>query len=122
MVIFFFFFQVVKLKNVNYTVKVQRSEAGYATVGSKLTDCLLPCLKPPMPKEDFAVLSDFSAFLMPGSITLVCGPPGCGKHADTPPPPPCSERSVQAPLAAGKARRAHTLQCTVKCVPVSADG
>ncbi|CAI5514863.1 unnamed protein product [Closterium sp. Naga37s-1] len=73
--------QVVKLHDVTYTAKIQRKQEGYETVGSKLLGCFLPCASPPAPWEDFNVLSDLSAYFMPGSLTLICGPPGCGKSA-----------------------------------------
>ncbi|CAI6006189.1 unnamed protein product [Closterium sp. NIES-65] len=73
--------QVVKLHDVTYTAKIQRKQEGYETVGSKLLGCFLPCASPPAPWEDFNVLSDLSAYFMPGSLTLICGPPGCDLSA-----------------------------------------
>ncbi|GAQ79604.1 pleiotropic drug resistance protein [Klebsormidium nitens] len=73
--------QVVKFKNVSYTSQIRRTTKGYATVGSKLVDCFAPCMKEKAPIEMFHILDDCTGYLMPGTLTLVLGPPGCGKSS-----------------------------------------
>jgi hypothetical protein len=58
---------------------VQPAQEGYATVGSAVLRCFLPCFASKQGPTKFPILQDCTGYLMPGTLTLVCGPPGCGK-------------------------------------------
>jgi len=73
--------QVVKFDKVNFSAQVLGAEQGYETVGSKCFKCLLPCFSKRQGIQKFMVLENCSGYLMPGTMTLVCGPPGCGKSS-----------------------------------------
>eukprot|EP00898_Chlorokybus_atmophyticus_P002867 jgi/Chlat1/3581/Chrsp234S03598 len=73
--------QVVRFKGVTYTGSVAvAGSLGYETVGSRLGKCLLPCAaKARSTSVSYPILNDASGYLMPGTLTIVLGPPGCGK-------------------------------------------
>eukprot|EP00850_Spirogloea_muscicola_P017864 SM000157S02094 [mRNA] locus=s157:259267:270139:- [translate_table: standard] len=71
--------QVVTFKNLTYTSRVRPPKEGFETVGSAVANCLFSCLQPKGLAQDFDVIKDCTGYLMPGTLTLVCGPPGCGK-------------------------------------------
>lgn len=71
--------QVVKFNQVNLHAQVLGAKHGYETVGSVCFKCLLPCFADRQVTQRFTILDNCSGYLMPGSLTLVCGPPGCGK-------------------------------------------
>lgn len=74
--------QVIKFKNITYTTKVMIAEKQFPTVGSTFLD-LLPRFKKRRRKK-FYILNNCSGYLMPGTFTLLCGPPGCGKGSIDP--------------------------------------
>lgn len=71
--------QVVKFKGLTYGAQVMGAKQGYETVGSLASKCFCPCLADKQAMQKFTILDNCSGYLMPGTLTLVCGPPGCGK-------------------------------------------
>lgn len=71
--------QAVKFKGVTYGAELRGAKQGFETVGSTLMKCLFPCGAEKQGMQEFKVLDNCSGYLMPGTLTLVCGPPGCGK-------------------------------------------
>ncbi|OAE18414.1 hypothetical protein AXG93_3426s1070 [Marchantia polymorpha subsp. ruderalis] len=73
--------QVIKFKDVSYFTNVNEAKEGYETVGSMSLKLFLPCIGNRAPPSKFSILQDCTGYLMPGTLTLVCGPPGCGKSS-----------------------------------------
>ncbi|CAM6092842.1 unnamed protein product [Calypogeia fissa] len=73
--------QVIKFKDISYYTMVLPAQEGYETVGSMVLRCLMPCLAAKKTPTKFSILEDCTGYLMPGTLTLVCGPPGCGKSS-----------------------------------------
>ncbi|KAK3272293.1 hypothetical protein CYMTET_19399 [Cymbomonas tetramitiformis] len=77
--------QMVKFRNVNYSASLFVSEEAYETVGSKAMKPLvklrnlLQGKKPPITEK--VLVGDLTGYLTPGTMTLVIGPPGCGKSS-----------------------------------------
>ncbi|KAL3683081.1 hypothetical protein R1sor_001103 [Riccia sorocarpa] len=71
--------QVIKFKDVSYHTHLPDAKEGYDTVGSVCLKLFLPCLSAGKVPSKFPILQDCTGYLMPGTLTLVCGPPGCGK-------------------------------------------
>lgn len=71
--------QVVKFKGVTYGAEIRGAKEGFETVGSVAMKCLFACCAEKLTMQKFKVLDNCSGYLMPGTLTLVCGPPGCGK-------------------------------------------
>lgn len=73
--------QVVKFKGLTYAATVLGAKVGYETVGSIALKCCCPGFREKQEMQKFTVLDNCSGYLMPGTLTLVCGPPGCGKSS-----------------------------------------
>ncbi|KAL2652756.1 hypothetical protein R1flu_020884 [Riccia fluitans] len=73
--------QVIKFKDVSYYTHLPEAKEGYDTVGSVSLKLFLPCLGAGKAPSKFPILQDCTGYLMPGTLTLVCGPPGCGKSS-----------------------------------------
>jgi ABC-type multidrug transport system ATPase subunit len=77
----------IKVKNLSYIARRNAQLPGMDTVGTKVLRVvkaltILPLLKSYMTKPKYVtkkVLRDVSIILPPGELTLVLGPPGCGK-------------------------------------------
>ncbi|XP_024529740.1 ABC transporter G family member 38-like [Selaginella moellendorffii] len=74
---------VLRFKAISVTMDHTEVGPGYDTFGKKLLGCLLGvCIKLARSKKKSSkikVLKDVSGYVMPGSMTLVLGPPGSGK-------------------------------------------
>jgi ABC-type multidrug transport system ATPase subunit/ABC-type multidrug transport system permease subunit len=69
--------QIVKFKGLTVTKKM-KVEAGYDTMFTKVQGIV----KSPISRshvEEMALLKDVTGYIMPGTLTLIMGPPGCGK-------------------------------------------
>ncbi|KAG0601370.1 hypothetical protein M758_11G105200 [Ceratodon purpureus] len=73
--------QVVKFKGLTYGAELRHAKQGFETVGSTLAKCFLACCAERQGMQHFKILDNCSGYLMPGTLTLVCGPPGCGKSS-----------------------------------------
>ncbi|KAJ7522819.1 hypothetical protein O6H91_18G028200 [Diphasiastrum complanatum] len=71
--------QVVKFKNVTYSTTLMR-DTGYESLYTKALECLKGPLKESKIRR-VTVLKGVTGYIMPGSLTLVLGPPGCGRSA-----------------------------------------
>ena len=71
--------QVVKFRRLTYGVQLSDAKQGYETVGSMAMKCFFACCAERQGIQQFKILDNCSGYLMPGTLTLVCGPPGCGK-------------------------------------------
>ncbi|PON69613.1 ABC transporter, G [Parasponia andersonii] len=97
--------QVVRFSNVRYATKVEVSDNEYETFGSKLVDCFMGPLNTVFKSKTSSwlqILKGVDGYIMPGSMTLLLGPPGSGK-------------STLLGILAGrvKASRSSMLQCRV---------
>ncbi|EFJ33605.1 hypothetical protein SELMODRAFT_406260 [Selaginella moellendorffii] len=77
--------QVVRFSGVRLSVS-QEQALGYETFGGKLLGCFLGPLRNLLLdrktiKRKIEVLKDLDGFIMPGSTTLLLGPPGSGKSS-----------------------------------------
>jgi ABC-type multidrug transport system ATPase subunit len=78
-VFFFFFWQVVRFSGINYSKKIEISDNGYETFGNKVVDCFVGPLKSLLQRKDpkwMQILRGVDGYIMPGSMTLLLGPPG----------------------------------------------
>ncbi|KAL2613833.1 hypothetical protein R1flu_025525 [Riccia fluitans] len=70
--------QVIHFKNVNCTVTVQL-DPGYESIHTKVVECAKGPFKESRQKQ-VQLLKDATGYVMPGTLTLVLGPPGSGKN------------------------------------------
>lgn len=78
------FSQVIKFKDVIYAARIRPEIEGGITVASSFERAFLGRFRDavlPRPHKIIPMLDRITGFLMPGSLTLVLGPPGCGKTA-----------------------------------------
>ncbi|CAM6087925.1 unnamed protein product [Calypogeia fissa] len=77
--------QVVRFYDINYSTKVSPQPPGFATFGAKLFNCFFGLFAAPFRKKEtprhLDILKDISGYIMPGSMTLLLGPPGSGKSS-----------------------------------------
>ncbi|TVU49709.1 hypothetical protein EJB05_01035, partial [Eragrostis curvula] len=74
--------QVVKFYGIAYSTRIETAAFSYETFGNKLLECFLqPVRSLSLSKRlaEFHILKGIDGYIMPGSITLVLGPPGSGK-------------------------------------------
>ena len=70
--------QIVKFNGLTYGAELRDAKRGFETVGSTVMKCLFACCSERQGMQQFKILDNCSGYLMPGTLTLVCGPPGCG--------------------------------------------
>ena len=71
--------QVVRFSNINYTRKIEVSSDGYDTFGNKLVGFFVGPLKTLLKRKnsiELQILKGVDGHIMPGSMTLLLGPPG----------------------------------------------
>jgi hypothetical protein len=71
--------QVVKFCGITYSAKVETAAFSYETFGNKLLECFVqPVRSLPLSKRpaELQILKGIDGYIMPGSMTLVLGPPG----------------------------------------------
>lgn len=71
--------QVVRFSNIRYARKVEVSDNEYETFGSKLVGCFIGPLKTVFKRKSSSwlqILKGVDGYFMPGSMTLLLGPPG----------------------------------------------
>ncbi|EQC30661.1 hypothetical protein SDRG_11716 [Saprolegnia diclina VS20] len=65
----------IRLRGVSYTAKVKPSDSSVQTLASSFSPPSLSCTT----IQTRVILNNIDAHLKPGSMTLILGPPGCGK-------------------------------------------
>ncbi|XP_058077607.1 ABC transporter G family member 43-like [Magnolia sinica] len=71
--------QVVRFSGIKYSRKFEISSDGYATFGNKLLGCFFAPLRSLFRRKnttELQILKGVDGYVMPGSITLLLGPPG----------------------------------------------
>ena len=71
--------QVVRFSNINYTRKFEVCSDGYDTFGDKLVGFFVGPLKTLLKRKnsiELQILKGVDGYIMPGSMTLLLGPPG----------------------------------------------
>ncbi|KAG2630033.1 hypothetical protein PVAP13_3KG516603 [Panicum virgatum] len=74
--------QIVKFCGITYSAKIETASFSYETFGNKLLECFMqPVRSLSLSKRsaEFQILKGIDGYIMPGSMTLVLGPPGSGK-------------------------------------------
>ncbi|CAN6348072.1 unnamed protein product [Urochloa humidicola] len=74
--------QVVKFRGITYSAKIETTAFSYETFGNKLLACFVQpvgSLSLSKRSTEFQILKGIDGYIMPGSMTLVLGPPGSGK-------------------------------------------
>ncbi|CAN6338630.1 unnamed protein product [Urochloa humidicola] len=74
--------QVVKFCGITYSAKIETAAFSYETFGNKLLECFVqPARSLSLSKRstELQILKGIDGYIMPGSMTLVLGPPGSGK-------------------------------------------
>ncbi|KAL3725768.1 hypothetical protein ACJRO7_030749 [Eucalyptus globulus] len=74
--------QVVRFYGIKYSKNCEISSGGYATFGNKLMGCFLGPIKTILKEKGLTrmqILKGVDGCIMPGSMTLLLGPPGSGK-------------------------------------------
>ncbi|CAN6343362.1 unnamed protein product [Urochloa humidicola] len=74
--------QVVKFCGITYSAKIETTAFSYETFGNKLLACFVqPVRSLSLSKRstELQILKGIDGYIMPGSMTLVLGPPGSGK-------------------------------------------
>ncbi|KAL6847372.1 hypothetical protein ACP4OV_023225 [Aristida adscensionis] len=73
---------VVKFCGITYSTKIEMADFSYETFGNKLLECFVqPVRSLSLSKRsaELQILKGIDGYIMPGSMTLVLGPPGSGK-------------------------------------------
>ncbi|GLJ34605.1 hypothetical protein SUGI_0695940 [Cryptomeria japonica] len=76
--------QVVKFSGLKYSATVELPSPGYETFGKKLLGCFFGPFKSLYKRNrtiNVQILQDIDGYIMPGSMTLLLGPPGSGKSS-----------------------------------------
>ncbi|KAK3016996.1 hypothetical protein RJ639_006562 [Escallonia herrerae] len=76
--------QVVRFSGIMYSAKIDVSSDEYETFGNKVVGCFLGPFKTLVKESNstwLPILKGVDGYIMPGSITLLLGPPGCGKSS-----------------------------------------
>ncbi|XP_077240342.1 pleiotropic drug resistance protein 1-like [Tasmannia lanceolata] len=76
--------QVIRFSGIKYSRKFEISGEGYATFGNKLLGCFFGPLKTVFQRKNsisLQILKGIDGYVMPGSMTLILGPPGSGKSS-----------------------------------------
>ncbi|KAK2977191.1 hypothetical protein RJ640_008816 [Escallonia rubra] len=76
--------QVVRFSGIKYSAKIDVSSNEYETFGNKVVGCFLGPFKTLLKESNstwLPILKGVDGYIMPGSITLLLGPPGCGKSS-----------------------------------------
>ena len=71
--------QVVRFSDIMYKRKFEISNNGYETFGNKLVGCFVGPLKTLLQRKNstwLEILNGVEGYIMPGSMTLLLGPPG----------------------------------------------
>ncbi|MCO5592667.1 hypothetical protein L7F22_046670 [Adiantum nelumboides] len=74
--------QVLRFMDINYQAKLPVDSDSFDTFGKKLLGCLFGPFMDVFRKKEFVelkILKDLVGYVMPGSMTLLLGPPGSGK-------------------------------------------
>jgi hypothetical protein len=74
-----FLLQVVRFSGIKFTRKFEISNNGYETFGKKLVACFVGPLKTLLQRKKskwMQILRGVDGYIMPGSMTLLLGPPG----------------------------------------------
>ncbi|KAF8043114.1 hypothetical protein BT93_A1456 [Corymbia citriodora subsp. variegata] len=76
--------QVVRFSGIKYSKHCKVSSGGYETFGNKLMGCFLGPIKTILKRRGsiwMHILEGVDGYIMPGSMTLLLGPPGSGKSS-----------------------------------------
>ena len=71
--------QIVKFCGITFSAKIETASFSYETFGNKLLECFMqPVRSLSLSKRsaEFQILKGIDGYIMPGSMTLVLGPPG----------------------------------------------
>ncbi|XP_057493189.1 ABC transporter G family member 31-like [Actinidia eriantha] len=74
--------QVVRFSGIKYSRKLVVPSNGYETFGNKVLGCFVGPFRTLLQRKESTwlhILKGVDGYIMPGSMTLLLGPPGCGK-------------------------------------------
>lgn len=71
--------QIVKFKSVEYTADILVADDNYETILTKVLGIVRGPVAPKKGPKKVRALKDITGYLMPGTLTLVLGPPSSGK-------------------------------------------
>lgn len=77
--IYIYISQVVRFSSIKYSRKFEISDNGYETFGNKVVGCFIGPLRTLFGEKNsiwLQVLKGVDGYIMPGSMTLLLGPPG----------------------------------------------